>query len=335
MRLHRRNWESNLVALLEGAGDLLIISPFVSYDAVKILVPYLRDSLKCRLLTRWNEVDFWNGASDLEALDLLMHLKVDVKSLQNLHAKVYVFDCQKAILTSANFTVGGLRRNLEWGLLLERSECGELFLEAEELWNRQKTLHCEADVIQTREKLKQYSESHARPSAPPGLVDRSEPDREQPISSGRKKPPSPFHKIAIHPLAVVSDIRLCIDDIVRNTKHHELRHGEPQLAFNDFRNPKDGMVKIRSYVWLAGWCDTGGKYEKESECLLKPLAKMLFGYVPTSTIEVQSRHVNLKLFRGRDRLEDEAEDALVEVHNADLKMGDPSDPYKPKRECEQ
>jgi hypothetical protein len=139
---------------------------------------------------------------------------------------------------------------------------------------------------------------------------------------------SPFHKIAIHPLAVVSDIRLCIDDIVRNTKHHELRHGEPQLAFNDFRNPKDGMVKIRSYIWLAGWCDTGGKYEKESECLLKPLAKMLFGYVPTSTIEVQSRHVNLKLFRGRDRLEDEVEDALVEVHNADLKMGDPSDPYE-------
>ena len=44
---------------------------------------------------------------------------VEVSSLENLHAKVYITDSSRAVITSANLTGGGIFNNFEYGVLLE------------------------------------------------------------------------------------------------------------------------------------------------------------------------------------------------------------------------
>lgn len=61
-----------------------------------------------------------SGSLDLAAL---LHLaksipELAITYLPGLHAKVYVFDKRSAIVTSANLTRGGLKRNHEYGALL-------------------------------------------------------------------------------------------------------------------------------------------------------------------------------------------------------------------------
>ena len=56
------------------------------------------------------------GSSNLGTLCTLANDGVAVFSLKALHAKMYIFDDTAALVTSANATNGGLRRNLECGL---------------------------------------------------------------------------------------------------------------------------------------------------------------------------------------------------------------------------
>ena len=67
------------------------------------------------LVTRTDLRDFAVRASSLDSLCALARDGVTVKSLNYLHAKVYVFD-DTALVTSANATFAGMRRNLECGL---------------------------------------------------------------------------------------------------------------------------------------------------------------------------------------------------------------------------
>lgn len=42
-----------------------------------------------------------------------------VRNYQNLHAKIYLFDNKKVLITSANLTNNALYRNFEYGVLIE------------------------------------------------------------------------------------------------------------------------------------------------------------------------------------------------------------------------
>jgi len=44
-----------------------------------------------------------------------------VRNYPTLHAKTYIFDSQRAIITSANLTLGGLKNNYECGVLIHDS----------------------------------------------------------------------------------------------------------------------------------------------------------------------------------------------------------------------
>jgi HEAT repeat protein len=62
------------------------------------------------------------GASDLEAFEKLLRLEeleginAEVRCISNLHAKVYIFDEDSAIVTSSNLTASGLKSNIEYGI---------------------------------------------------------------------------------------------------------------------------------------------------------------------------------------------------------------------------
>ncbi|WLR52628.1 phospholipase D family protein [Bacillus tianshenii] len=87
-----------------------------------------------KLLVLMNLKDFVSGASDLTVIKHLSSLEhVDIRYYSNLHAKIYLFGREKAVLTSANFTSNGLYHNMECGIILnERIE--QIYQDVTDLW---------------------------------------------------------------------------------------------------------------------------------------------------------------------------------------------------------
>ena len=73
-------------------------------------------------MTRIKIQDLIEGASDLEAFEKLLEIdklpgiNAEVRCISNLHAKVYIFDENSAIVTSSNLTPSGLKSNIEYGI---------------------------------------------------------------------------------------------------------------------------------------------------------------------------------------------------------------------------
>jgi len=79
-------------------------------------VSRLDQEITITILTRTLLTDFASGASDLEAVHALARRTQGVLSLSSLHAKVYVIDKHRALVTSANATFSGMYRNRECGI---------------------------------------------------------------------------------------------------------------------------------------------------------------------------------------------------------------------------
>jgi hypothetical protein len=61
-----------------------------------------------------------SGVTDVAALLRVAEaFPTDIRFLPSLHAKVYVADSERAVVTSSNMTTNGLARNFEYGVLLD------------------------------------------------------------------------------------------------------------------------------------------------------------------------------------------------------------------------
>ena len=67
-------------------------------------------------MTNINFASFYRKASDIAAITTFIKNDNRVVNFPHLHAKFYVFDDEKLIVTSANLTSSGLKRNLEYGV---------------------------------------------------------------------------------------------------------------------------------------------------------------------------------------------------------------------------
>ena len=101
--------------------SLAIASPYIG-EYLSGSVSKLRSNVAVSLLTRTVLTDFASGASNLEAVIHLAHRCGGVHSLNSLHAKVYVVDDRKALVTSANATFTGMYKNRECGLETSEAE---------------------------------------------------------------------------------------------------------------------------------------------------------------------------------------------------------------------
>lgn len=101
-------------ALLDCSTTLVVSSPYVG-GFLHNAVSTLSGKIAVTLLTRTLLTDFASNASDLEAVRHLAERSGGVLSLSSLHAKVYVVDETKALITSANATFSGMHRNRECG----------------------------------------------------------------------------------------------------------------------------------------------------------------------------------------------------------------------------
>lgn len=117
-----KRWRPQLERLVRGVkAELLIVCPFIKSDEVDFISGCL--SAACadvRVLTDLRMDSVVAGALDVKALLTLGQLSIDkqVLTLPGLHAKVFIADRKRAIVTSANLTRSGLDHNREYGVVV-------------------------------------------------------------------------------------------------------------------------------------------------------------------------------------------------------------------------
>lgn len=162
LRVIDSGWKAHFRDAMRGVrSQVRWVCPFLQLKTIRDVLGTKRPRL--RVITRFSLSDFQAGVSDLDALELLLNLGGEVRGVRNLHAKVYLFDSDVAIVTSANLTNAALRSNLEYGIVgrhdhLLNAVCAYF----EDLWDR-------AGRNLKREQLADWREQIARAarSVPP------------------------------------------------------------------------------------------------------------------------------------------------------------------------
>ncbi len=123
--LHGR-WDAEFAELIGGARFRLVLcAPFISSGAVETVLASRRGAPALRnpptILTNLNPDALSRGATDPQAIQrLCLGLGGQgIVHLPSLHAKVYIADSSRSVVTSGNLTEGGLRRNHEYGVLID------------------------------------------------------------------------------------------------------------------------------------------------------------------------------------------------------------------------
>ena len=100
------------------------------------------------MITRFNLADFIEGVSDVDAVGMLLAAGPRVRGIKNLHAKLYLFGTNRAIITSANLTKAALTQNQEFGVVADDAAviaaCRNYF---DELWQRGSTADLSRDML--------------------------------------------------------------------------------------------------------------------------------------------------------------------------------------------
>ncbi len=129
-RLLNREWKADLSDLIRGSKqELLISTPYISKDGVDFVTSNLPQCMtvggRLLLLTDLSPMPICQGSTDPSAIRCLAGEVpvVDMFHLPKLHAKVYVSDTNRAIVTSGNLTRGGLDINYEYGIAID-DPCG-------------------------------------------------------------------------------------------------------------------------------------------------------------------------------------------------------------------
>lgn len=135
VRFVEKDWDAELAdGLRHIAGQVLFVSPFIKAGAIEPMLGQLGNG---RIITRYSQQDFADRVSDIAALRMLLDAGAAVRGIRHLHAKLYVFGSERAIVTSANLTGAGLGRNHEFGLVTEDghavADCRRYF---DDLWGR-------------------------------------------------------------------------------------------------------------------------------------------------------------------------------------------------------
>lgn len=127
--LLRHSWHAELGALIESAErSLTIATPYItqrgSTFVCRRLTPALRTTGRIELLTDLAPIHVSDGSLDPDAV-IGLYESTDQRSLWHLprfHAKVYIADECRAIVTSGNLTTNGLFQNTEYGVLISERE---------------------------------------------------------------------------------------------------------------------------------------------------------------------------------------------------------------------
>lgn len=121
-QLHK-NWHTNLGSLIkESNEEVFISSPFVTQNGVDFIIKNCSENFKENgrfiFLTNFSPSNILQGSNHPKVFDTLNSAinNLNIWHLPKLHAKVYISDKNKSIITSGNLTNGGLFSNFEYGI---------------------------------------------------------------------------------------------------------------------------------------------------------------------------------------------------------------------------
>ena len=99
--------------------SIKLCSPFVKADIIDDIFKFKQNDVDISLITNVNLMSFCRKASDINGLEKLITANEKVFTFSRLHAKFYIFDDRFSIITSANLTSSGLKRNYEYGIITD------------------------------------------------------------------------------------------------------------------------------------------------------------------------------------------------------------------------
>ncbi|RXR34653.1 NgoFVII family restriction endonuclease [Flavobacterium piscinae] len=120
MKIIKSPWKNELMQMVSDAKESIkITSPFVKENICAELLQHKKSNSSLELITSFKLMNIYNGSVDLNGLEHIIKSKGVVKNFSRLHAKIYLFDDKKAVVTSGNLTNGGLLQNYEYGFYID------------------------------------------------------------------------------------------------------------------------------------------------------------------------------------------------------------------------
>jgi len=135
-----------LSAMGAASSQVRLASPFMGPGILRQLAEMAQDSAaEWRVLTKLDAAAVAHGSLSLQGLRALMRADVSVRSLSNLHAKVFLADSSFGLIGSANLTDAGLghshqRSNAELGVLLDAAQRAGAAEQFDTWWNASSTV---------------------------------------------------------------------------------------------------------------------------------------------------------------------------------------------------
>lgn len=126
MKTLQKGWHHNLNEVFQSVDkELVVSSPYISNVGAKFLIDntsnYFKENGILKFVSDLSPKNIYQGSTDPNSFKLLFDTinSVQLFHLPRLHAKVYVSDKNKAIITSGNLTAGGLYNNFEYGIFTD------------------------------------------------------------------------------------------------------------------------------------------------------------------------------------------------------------------------
>jgi phosphatidylserine/phosphatidylglycerophosphate/cardiolipin synthase-like enzyme len=104
---------------LNARHSVRLCSPFVKKNIIDEVMASKYPGALLELITNVNLRNFHPKASDVEALDRILTGGGGIYNCTALHAKIYIFDDEKLIVTSSNLTLNGLKQNVECSIITD------------------------------------------------------------------------------------------------------------------------------------------------------------------------------------------------------------------------
>jgi hypothetical protein len=106
------------MSLVENTNkEIKLCAPFIKTSIVNDILKYKKQNVKVTAITNVKLMSFYRKVLDIEALSKIINSNGKVYNYPMLHAKVYIFDAAKLIISSANLTEAGLKKNKEYGII--------------------------------------------------------------------------------------------------------------------------------------------------------------------------------------------------------------------------
>jgi len=151
IKMIKDDMDNTFFDLIESASkNIKLCAPFVKRDVAQKILKQKKKSSKLSLITNCNLNYFHKKSSDIEALELIIKGSGNIANCQNLHAKFYIFDDSKIIITSANLTYSGFNKNIEYGILSDEINItGEVIGFYNSIINNEKNSFVDINNIET------------------------------------------------------------------------------------------------------------------------------------------------------------------------------------------